>query len=152
MWPPSFRTPSGAFLVAVLLVTAGCIGLSPGDETGTQSTSTTAEQTTVPRATYPEPPSNLTNSTAKQVAVKHEEARVQNVVRDEHDLNSFSVGYLRPVDATVVNRSDGGVYVRINATYSYETDRIASDFNPVCSLYHVNQTAIRHVTELGCDT
>lgn len=110
----------------------------------------TEEQTTVPRATYPDPPSTLTNSTVKRVALGYEEARLRNHLRETRDLRSFSMGYQRQPRATVVNQSDDRVYVRTNATYSWETNRMASDFNPVCSLYRVNQTATTHVRELFC--
>ena len=147
---PSVRRSVRALLVGIVLVTAGCAGIPSLD--GPETQTTTEEQTTVPRATYPAPPSNLTNGTVTQVALAHEEARLQDHLQEEYDLQSFSMGYLRQPEATVVNRTDGGVYVRINATYSYETDHVASDFNPACSLYHVNQTAIRYVTKLTCET
>lgn len=118
---------------------------------GAGTETTTEGQTTVPRATYPAPPSDLSNSTVTGVTLEYEEARIQNNLQEKYDLNSFSMGYLREPEATVVNRSDGGVNVRTNVTYSYGTDRVAADFHPACSLYHVNQTAIRHVTELTCE-
>jgi len=149
-WPGQFSLSLRTLLIGVALVTAGCAGIPSQDDPGTQTT--TEEQTTVPRATYPEPPSNLTNHTVEQVALAHEEARLQNHLREKYALTSFSMGYLQRPEATVVNRSDDGVYVQTNGTYSYSYDQVASDFNPVCSLYHVNQTTIRHVSELTCET
>lgn len=142
------RRPGRALLVGIVLITAGCAGAPSLD--GSESRTSTEEQTTVPEATYPDPPSDLTNSTVTGVALRYEEARLQNHLREEHDLRSFSMGYRRQPTATVVNQSADRVYVRTNATYSWGTNRMASDFNPVCSLYRANQTAITHVRELPC--
>jgi len=146
MVPRPVRRQFGVAVFGLLLVTAGCLGTPSG--TGTQTS--TGEQSTVPRATYPDPPANLTNSTVEQVTLRYERARLQNHLRETRDLESFSMGYRRQPTATVVNRSDDRVYVRTNATFSWATDRKASDFNPVCSLYRVNQTAITQVRELPC--
>ena len=143
------RLPGRALALAVLLVAAGCTGSPLADHSGDQPSSSTptAEATTVPRVTYPDPPANLTNETAKQAAVAYEEARLQNRLRNESEITYFELGYMRPVNTTVLNRSDGGVYVEIDATYSYGTKQWVADGDPVRSVYHVNETAIRHVAD-----
>ena len=154
MHPPMLRPASGALLVALLLVTAGCTGASLGDgSTNTPTptaTPTTAEQTVVPEASYPEPPDTLTNESVEGVTVAYEEARLQNQLRETHDVTYFEMGYFNGSHTTVRNRTDDGVYVRIDTTYSYAYDNVVADFVPVCSLYHVNETAIRHVSETEC--
>ncbi|WP_232686367.1 hypothetical protein [Halobacterium zhouii] len=138
-----------SFAIVALLVTAGCMGVPLADSSGDQSSSSTptAEPTTVPTATYPDPPDDLTNETAKQVAVAYEEARLQNQLRNESEITYFELGYVKPVNVTVLNRSDGGLYVAVDGAYSYGTPEKSADGVPVRSLYYVNEATIRHVVE-----
>lgn len=133
----------GALGLTVALVTAGCLGLAP-----TTDPANAENPTTVPRATYPEPPATVTNATATQTVIEYEAARLQNELRAEVELTYFEMGYMQPANATVLNRSDGDVYVKVTARYSYATPRKTADGVPVESLYFVNQTTIRHVAEL----
>ncbi len=113
----------------------------------TISSPETTAVTTVAPASFPSPPTNLTNETATTAAIAHEEARLQSQLRNETDVTYFELGYVRPVNATVLNESDDGLYVRVDATYSYGTPDKSADGVPVVSLYHVNETTIRHVNE-----
>jgi len=142
------RAPVAILVVTALLVTAGCLGSpvtdsSPAQTTASTPTATTA--TTVSPATYPKAPETLTNETAKQAVVTHETVRLQNELRDRYELTYFELGYVQPVNVTVLNRSDGGVYVRLDGSYAYGTPNRSADGVPVQALYYVNETAIRHV-------
>jgi hypothetical protein len=136
--------------VAALLATAGCAGISFSDASESQPapSTPTAEPTTVSRAPYPDPPADLTNESATEAVVAYEEARLQNQLRNESEITHFKLGYMQPVNATVLNRSDGGLYVEVDGTYSYGTREQSADGVPVRSLYHVNETAIRYVAAL----
>ncbi|AAG20085.1 hypothetical protein [Halobacterium salinarum] len=144
------RSATIPLVLIALLAAAGCLGspiMEPVRNQTTASASTTTASTTIPQATYPDAPENPTNETVKQAVVAFETARLQNELRDQYELTYFELGYLQPVNVTVLNRSDGGLYVRIDGSYSYGTPDRSADGVPVRSLYHVNETAIRHVNK-----
>jgi len=144
------RVPVVVLALITLFATAGCLGApvtssSPAQTTASTPTATAA--TTVPPATYPDPPDALTNESATEAVLTHEAARLQNELREQYELTYFELGYVQPVNVTVLNRSDGGLYVAVEGSYAYGTPERSADGVPMRSLYHVNETAIRHVNE-----
>jgi len=124
-------------------VTAGCAGILPGDGSSADPTE--------PGVSYPDPPDTLTNTSARERVIEYEAAHLESRLREEKAITDFEMGYAEPANATVRNRSDGGLYVSLDASYSYGTENSTADFIPTCSLYHVNETAIRRVSERDCD-
>jgi hypothetical protein len=108
--------------LAVLAVTAGCLGGVPGSSTTTPTPPTAQWDAPDGPNEYPAPPSNLTDDGARQVAVAYEEAFVLNRLRAS-DVDGYGLGGVFGTEATVLNRSDGGVYVRVKRGY-YTTDTI----------------------------
>ena len=150
--------------VAGCVLLAGCSGLgisSPQSdaETDTPTISSTPSptptstvtSTTPSRKAYPEPPSDLDNETVTQIVAEYEEVRLHNMLRNQTlqgEISGFDVTYMYPANATVLNRSDGGVYVTIKASYSSWGDNYVADGRPVRSLYFVNESVIRRVAAL----
>jgi len=78
-------------VVAAALL-AGCAsGLGPAAGPSTTEQPTTTFATTADRLPYPDPPDELTNESAKRVALDHEEASVHDRLRNASDVDSFSV-------------------------------------------------------------
>lgn len=129
-------------VVTVCLVLSGCTApsgvASQPDSPGDKAT----------RQAFPDPPANLSSDAVRTVAIEYEQTRVHNLLRNESRITSFEIGYLLSPNATVVNRTDTGVYVRVEVHYSYATDTKQADGVPVRSLYYLNTTTIRLVEVL----
>lgn len=93
----------GLVLVVVL---AGCAGIPIGDES-------TPSPTTSPGST----PSTLDE--IPETVVEAESDRVVAVLRNGSTVSEPSVGVYGTSNATVLDSTDGGVYVRVTVTYSY---------------------------------
>jgi len=135
-------------LAALLVLLAGCAGLAPsagsGDPTATE-TPTRTPVDTVERAPYPDPPDDLTNSSARAVVRAYEAARLQNALRNTTTVTSFDLGYIYPDNVTVLNGTDAGLYVRYDGSYSYGTPDSHADGVPIESTYLVNETAVTYL-------
>lgn len=128
--------------VAVVLLLAGC---SASFGTTTQET-TTDRATTADRMTYPGPPADLTNESAKAVALDYEEAYVHNRLRNASEVDSFGVrdGVVVSVEAAVLNESDGGVYVRVQMPYWWGNEDVDSD-GGTNAVYFVSEETVERV-------
>lgn len=125
-----------ALVLAVVasLVGAGCAGF--GAETSTPA----------PRQSYPDPPADLTNESVRQVAIEYEETRLHNTLRNRSGVETVSVPGIHPSEATIVNRTDTGVYVEVAVSYSYSTETVEADHPLVRSVYVVGSNQVRRVT------
>lgn len=132
----------GPLALAVLLVLAGCVGGAPGGATTDDSTTdadpttettptaTDATTTGVPPnltdddpATSPDPPATLTDAAAAEVALAAEAASLYRRLNASLDPDDFGLSATTAqAAATVLNRSDGGVYVRVRHPYSWNAD------------------------------
>ncbi|MFC5970616.1 hypothetical protein ACFPYI_04655 [Halomarina salina] len=139
-------------LVAVLL-TAGCLGGSSGappSATDETTVETTRPDPTPPTARwteqagpngYPDPPSTLTNQSATQAALQYEETFVLNALAAS-DVDSYGLGGVFGAETTVLDRADGGVYVRVRRGYSWtRTVRSTVDGTQVAEQSNADLTA-----------
>lgn len=139
--------PSATAALVVAVALAGCAGgLGLADRSATTEQSTTAPATTADRMPSPDPPDELTNETAKRVALDHEEAYVHDRLRTASDVRRFGVreNATTYVDAEVLNESDGGVYVRVHMPYSYSTDSVEAD-GSTDAVYFVSEETVERV-------
>lgn len=141
-------------MVAVLLlagVLAGCSGVSTDAvPTPTTNASTTTEAAGVmATGDYPTAPENLTNATARAVALDSEAVYVRQRLRTAVDVRTFDVGNgtVEP-GATVLNWSDGGVYVRVVQPYRYQVNGSHADLATE-AVYFVSTDTVRR--EYGSD-
>lgn len=122
--------------VVVAVVVGGYIGVGmpglPGQSAGTP-----------PSESYPAPPPNTTDTAVRQAAVEYEEAYVHNQLR--HHYREFWVSRWEDPNATVLNRSDGGVYVEVTVTYSYSSENHVADGRTSTAVYFVDTTTIRRL-------
>lgn len=147
------RTRLGALLVAALLVTAGCTGVSPtGGDASPSATAPDATPTTPTTGTavwspevFPSAPPNLSDEQVENAAIAAEKVHVYETLSTEYDLTYLSFGYMYSSKATVLNRSDGRVYVAVEVRYSYSNGEFVADGASSRALYHANETAIRRV-------
>lgn len=123
-----------AVLVGVLV--GGYIGVGMP---GAPSQSPTA----TPSQSYPNPPPNTTDGAVQQAAIAYEEAYVHNQLR--HHYEEFRVSEWKEPRAEILNRSDGGVYVRVTVTYSYSGDDFVADGRESTAVYFVDTTTIRRI-------
>ena len=135
--------PRLVLAVAALVCLAGCSAVPSNP---TEESTTTARETTAERLSFPEPPVDLTNETAKAVALDHEEAYVHNRLRNASELTYFSVraGYVMSVESEVLNESDGGVYVRVQMPYSTGTENSTGD-GGTNAVYFVSEDTVERV-------
>ncbi|WP_276273537.1 hypothetical protein [Haloarcula litorea] len=103
-----------AALIAVLLVTAGCLGSPSGEP------ATTAEPT--PTDTPTRTPAAMSNATAADRAIDAEKARVRDALADREHLSDLSFGILRPAEAAVTDRNATGAFVDATVGYSVSFD------------------------------
>jgi hypothetical protein len=123
--------------VVLLVVLAGCLSVG-GSPSGT---------TVPPPREYPAPPETLTNETARDAALAHEEAYVHNRLRTK-GYRYFAVPGWMSASATVLNRSDRGAYVRVEMPYTYAQGDAVADAS-VEAVYVVSTDAVRRVNGTG---
>lgn len=101
--------------VVGLVLLAGCAGvpsLSPENSTTTTGEATSDTPTTAPGVT-------ITNQTARERAIVAEERRVRQILNNASNITGMVPGYVEP-EATILNRTDHRVRVKVVMTYSYE--------------------------------
>lgn len=126
---PSLRCIALASALILVPVLAGCTtgptaGVDPGAATATTAGTppTAAEPSPDGPRTYPDPPANLTNESAKGVAVAYERAHLLNeLAAADHDENGL--GGIAGTDATVFRRANGGVYVNVRQGFWFTNER-----------------------------
>ena len=143
--------PRSRVLLVVLLVTlAGCAGGETGTPGETSSTTPGSDfdsgsNRTPTAMAAPEPPADLTNESAKRVALEAERAHVFDVLREHTDrFSEWGVGAWSNPDAVVIDETDGGVYVEVEMPYSYQAG--ASYVDAVATAtYLVSEDEVRRV-------
>lgn len=137
-----------AVSVALVVVTAGCVGVptppsQPGTTTGPTTTttppgSTTAQPTTKP---LPEPPDEVTRESVTAFAVEREEAVVYNREIPGNDRVVVNC------EVRSANRTDDGFRVRVGcgiSTYDYHPDEDVTAHGDGFSraVYVVNESGV----------
>lgn len=135
-----------AFTAIVAL--AGCGGAIPSN-TGTESpqtASTPVEFPTPPSGphAYPEPPTELSNESVKEVAFGYQDAWIYNILHNQSHITDFGTGGPLPQKASILNRSENGVYVKIQYGYWYSTSDSEADV-PTTATYFVSRTNVRRI-------
>ncbi|WP_254547249.1 hypothetical protein [Halomarina pelagica] len=141
-------------IVAVLLVTAGCIG-STGPEADTErptesgSVDVTSNVTIHP---YPQLPSTLTNETAVEYARTYERAHAQRQALNESQNVSGSLETVQiSIETAVATKTaDGGYIVRLDYAVGLQIELpdgkvVASDHVVLVDYYLNETTALRAV-------
>ena len=144
------RLRSRVLLVVLLVTLAGCAGGETGTPAETSSTTPGSDfdsgsNRTPTAIAAPEPPADLTNESAKRVALEAERAHVFDILREHTDrFSEWGVGAWSNPDAVVIDETDGGVYVEVEMPYSYQAG--ASYVDAVATaVYLVSEDEVRRV-------
>lgn len=109
-------------IFVLLVVLAECSTApahSPATNAGTP-TATPYQPASEPKTTGNHDTRQTPDQSAKDPAVAAEKDRIEAKLNDAENLSSSSVGVYGDTAAEIVNRSDAGVLVRVEVSYSYE--------------------------------
>lgn len=128
---PSLRCIALASALLLVPVLAGCTtGPTAGRDSGTTTSPTTAAGPPSPAEpppdgprAYPSPPANLTDETAKRVALAYEEAVVYNTLAARDYVEFGATASVMTEEATVLRHADGGIYLRVRHPFWFTTER-----------------------------
>lgn len=108
------------------IILTGCLTFEGMTSPNTYNTTTTSTSISSPQSPsteepreFPDAPDTITNSTAKQVALDYEEVYIYNVLQQEN-YSEWGVGNWNDSSATVLNRTQNGIYVQVRMPYSYQ--------------------------------
>ncbi|KAB1192628.1 hypothetical protein GJR96_03910 [Haloferax sp. MBLA0076] len=122
------KSVTRVLVLAVVLLSTGCLGVPPTAEQTQTTTSATAT---------PTPAAPISDEEAIERATTYHEAQI----RDNIDDDEYDVG--RPT-TQVTNRAENGVYVEVEQGYSRTSDGVRVN-HLTESKYFVNETTIRQI-------
>ena len=144
------------WLLAVAVLLSGCVAGGPAAPAGT--TAQTPSETSTPSVvteydpsqdllagpcTYPNPPANVTPSTAKDTALTTEKVYVYNTLV-RYNFSEWSVGTWQHPGATAESETADGYLVDVQMPYSYQYGSGYADVDSEAT-YLVNATTVLRV-------
>ncbi|WP_416838435.1 hypothetical protein [Haloferax sp. DFSO52] len=133
------RPSTLTLVLAIVLLSTGCLGVTPSTEpTRTETTQTTTATPTPTSTPTPTPNPPISDDEAKERALDHHETQTLDSI-DHYDR--YGVGH---GSARVTNRTGSGVYVHFEQEYWYTSGDVEAD-RVTEATYFVNETTVRQV-------